>query len=143
MIRFIKIECLVSQVTKLPFEFMGSTLRGSFGSALKKISCINPSYLCQECFASKNCLYFQFFEIKNKFHSYRFSKTLSDKNFDFTLYLFEDACEKLPYVLSALKEMLTIQGLGIEKTIFHLQSIVCNDVNVLHGNRFMKFTYYM
>lgn len=136
MIRYLKIDCTLAKTDKLPLEFMGSALRGSFGIALKKISCINPSYICHQCFAEKNCLYYDFFEVKNKFHSYRFSKALADENFNFTLYLFEDSCEKLPYILSTLKEMLTVQGLGIEKTIFHMTSLMCNGVNVLDGYTF-------
>lgn len=127
---------MLAQIDRLPLEFMGSALRGSFGVSLKKISCINPSYICHQCFAQNNCLYYDFFEVKNKFHSYRFSKALVDQNFDFTLYLFENSCEKLPYILCALKEMLTIQGIGIERTLFHITGIMCNGVNVLEKNMF-------
>lgn len=136
MLRYIKIDCILSKIDKSPLEFMGSTLRGAFGVSLKKVSCINPNYECLGCFAQKNCLYYNFFEVKNKFHSYRFSKALADENFDFTLYLFEDSCEKLPFILSALKEMITIQGLGVERKLFQIESITCNGVQVLNGHSF-------
>jgi len=70
-----------------PPYFMGSMLRGALGYALKKVTCINPSYKCEGCFAAKECLYYNFYEQKNAFHDYRFNIDLGTKTFDFELLL--------------------------------------------------------
>ena len=98
--------------------FTGSMLRGAMGYALKKVTCINPSYNCEGCFASSSCLYHKFYESKNSFHKYRFEIELGSGKFDFGLYLFDDACEGLPYVLSALEKVLKESGVSKEKHTF-------------------------
>ena len=97
--------------THKPSYFTGSMIRGAMGYALKKVTCINPSYRCEGCFAQSSCLYYKFYEVKNSFHKYRFDIELGSGTFDFGLYLFDDACDGLPYVLSALEMVLTQNGL--------------------------------
>ncbi len=58
---------------------MGSTLRGAFGYALKRIICINPSFRCDSCFTKDECLYYDFYEQNNSFHKYRFEIELGSK----------------------------------------------------------------
>jgi len=98
--------------------FTGSMLRGAFGYALKKVTCINPSYRCENCFAKENCLYYSFYEEKNTIHNYRFEIELGAYDFNFGLYIFEDTTQELPYILSALEMMLTKNGLTKESYIF-------------------------
>jgi len=52
---------------KTPSYFMGSTLRGAFGYALKRIICTNPSFRCDSCFAKDDCLFYDFYEPNNSF----------------------------------------------------------------------------
>ncbi len=99
--KYHKIEVKIDSKLKPPY-FTGSMLRGTFGYALKKVTCINPSYNCEGCFAKDNCLYYDFFEKQNSFHPFRFDVKLGSENFNFSLYLFESACDKLPYILSVL-----------------------------------------
>lgn len=94
-----------------PSYFTGSMIRGAMGHALKKVTCINPSYDCKGCFAETSCLYYSFYEKENVFHKYRFEIELGSGKFDFGLYLFDDACDGLPYVLSALEMAITQNGL--------------------------------
>jgi len=91
--------------------FIGSTIRGAFGYALKKITCINPSYKCEGCFSANECLYYDFYEKKNSFHNYRIDIELGNGKFDFGLYLFNEACDNLPYVLSGIERLLTKNGI--------------------------------
>ena len=92
---------IIIKTDKKPPYFIGSQLRGALGYALKKVSCINPSYKCDGCFATNNCLYYQFYEEKNSFHKYRFDFELGLEYYNFDFYLFNDVCDKLPYVVSA------------------------------------------
>ncbi len=116
--------------------FMGSALRGSFGYALKKVVCINPSFTCKECFASTDCLYYDFYEKIDTYHKYRFDILLDKTVFDFNLYLFDDACEKLPYVLSALHKMLNVIGFGRDRVTSDNFVISVNKQVVYEGKKF-------
>jgi len=136
MLAYHKISVSLKPSTTAPPPFIGSTLRGAFGVSLKKVVCINPSYRCEGCFAKENCLFYDFYEAKNVAHRYRFDFDLNPKNYDFSLYLFEDATEKLPYVLSAIHKMLTQQGLGVKRETFEIDTITCNGKRVFHEESF-------
>jgi CRISPR-associated endoribonuclease Cas6 len=136
MIVYQKIDVFLKPSRILPHKFIGSTLRGAFGVSLKKVVCINPSYSCDGCFAKDNCIYYDFFEQKNQAHQYRFDFELNPKSYDFSLYLFEDATEKLPYIISTLHKMLTEQGLGVKREKFQIQSMRCNDKLIYKDDKF-------
>ncbi len=116
--------------------FTGSMLRGAMGYALKKVTCINPSYRCDGCFAQNSCLYYDFYEQTNSFHKYRFEIELGSNRFDFGLYLFEKACEELPYILSALHKTLTENGLTKNNYHFKNLTINVNNQEVFDGVEF-------
>lgn len=111
-----------------PPYFIGSQLRGALGYALKKVTCINPSYTCDGCFAVSNCLYHEFYEEKNTFHKYRFDFELAKPYYDFNLYLFDSATAKLPYIISAFIMLLTQNGLGRDNKTYKDFSIFVNDI---------------
>ena len=117
-----------------PPYFIGSQLRGAFGYALKKVTCINPSFQCEECFAKDSCLYYEFYEQKNQPHKYRFDFELGKDFYDFSLYLFDDATTKLPYALSALNMMLSQNGLGVERKTYKEFDIYIDD-KLINENR--------
>ncbi len=116
-----------------PSYFIGSMLRGAMGYALKKVTCINPSYNCNECFAKSSCLYYDFYEKKDTFHKYRFDIELGSGKFDFGLYIFDNVCDKLPYVLSALEMTLTKNGLTKNNYKFDNIEFVLNG-NLIYKN---------
>ena len=135
MIKWVKINVMIDSQDAPPF-FMGSMLRGALGFALKRIVCINPSYKCEGCFSAKECVYYAFYEEKNVFHKFRLDIGIQQKNFDFSLYLFEDAIDSLPYVLSAIKKAVEEEGFGKErKTMKIRQMSVLNQI-VYDGNEF-------
>ncbi|MDQ7060876.1 MAG: CRISPR system precrRNA processing endoribonuclease RAMP protein Cas6 [Sulfurimonas sp.] len=125
---FTKLSIIMKSSTKPPY-FVGSQLRGALGYALKKVTCINPSFECNDCFASQNCLYYEFYEQKNKPHNYRFDFELAKEFYEFDFYLFDSATQKLPYVISAFHLMLTQNGLGKEHKIYKEFDIYVNDKN--------------
>jgi len=119
-----------------PSYFTGSMIRGAMGYALKKVTCINPSYQCEGCFTANNCLYYQFYEEKNSYHSYRYEIALGSGKFDFGLYLFADASTNLPYVLSALHKTLTENGLTKQNHKFKHFTMSVNGQEVFDGKEF-------
>ncbi len=116
--------------------YLGSALRGAFGYALKKVVCINPSYQCEGCFAEQSCLYYDFYESQNSYHAYRFDVEFGADSFDFSLYIFEESCGKLPYILSTLHKMLTEVGLTRENLTFEMIVIAVNNQEVYNGKQF-------
>lgn len=137
MLKWIKIDIKASTEMKPPF-FMGSMLRGALGVALKRVVCINPKYICENCFASKECLYFEYYEDKNVFHKFRLGITLAAENFNFSLYLFEDAVSILPYMLSTIKKTFEEVGFGKEHKVAKISSIYANDTLVYNGTDFLS-----
>jgi CRISPR-associated endoribonuclease Cas6 len=132
--KYTKISIIIKSEQKPPY-FIGSQLRGALGYALKKVSCINPSYNCEECFASSNCLFHQFYEEKNTYHKYRLDFELGKDFYDFSFYLFDNVCEKLPYIVSALHMMLTQNGLGKEKVKYSDFEMYINDKSCLQNGK--------
>jgi CRISPR-associated endoribonuclease Cas6 len=136
MLTYHKLDIQLQPSDSRPHKFIGSTLRGAFGVSLKKVVCINPSFSCEGCFAKENCLFYEFFEEKNRAHQYRFDFALNPQNYDFSLYLFEEATQKLPYVVSAIHKMLTEQGLGKDRQTFGIEKITCNDKTIYEEGTF-------
>jgi len=124
--KFTQISILIKPNNHPPY-FIGSQLRGALGYALKKVSCINPSFRCEGCFSASSCTYYQFYEQKNSFHKYRFDFELGLAYYDFNLYLYDTATKQLPYIVSALYMMLTKNGLGKERTIYPEFELFIND----------------
>lgn len=128
MLKYIKIDVHIETSHQAPY-FIGSQLRGTLGYALKKVTCINPSYACEGCFAAANCLYYEFYEAKNSFHKFRFDFELGKEYYDFDFYLFGSATARLPYVVSAFHMLLTQIGLGKEKKTYKNFDMFINNEN--------------
>ena len=123
--------------TNLP-PFIGSMLRGAFGASLKDVVCINPSFKCDGCFGAGNCLYYDFFEAKKRFHSFRLDIGLYPKDLRFGIYLFNEASKKYPYILSALHRMLTQKGLGKDRKKYAIDSITIDGKRVYEAGEFKQ-----
>jgi len=115
---------------KVPY-FLGSQLRGSFGHSLKNITCINPSFSCDGCFASTSCIYHELFEKKNEYHKFRFDFRLAQKELAFSLFLFDDMTLKLPYIIASIDFLLKKQGLSKEKITFKRYEMSINAQNAI------------
>lgn len=103
--------------------FKGSTFRGAFGSALKKVACALKQQNCQGCLLYHRCTYALFFEQKENEagqektspsvpHPFVIEPPLTQKTcfakgeqFEFNLLLFGQAIESLPYCLYAFEQM--------------------------------------
>ncbi len=71
-----------------PYLFIGSKVRGALGYALKEEVCINPSFECKDCFASKDCIFYSMYEQQNKTHDYRLDFKLFTDKYKFSMLLF-------------------------------------------------------
>lgn len=124
ILKYVKLSILLK--TKPPF-FIGSQIRGGLGYALKNVVCINPTYKCQDCFASKSCIYFEYYEKKSIFHKYRLDFNLGSEVYDFSYYLFDDSIKNLPYIVSAFYKLFTQIGLSKRKIIYKEFDMFVND----------------
>jgi len=75
---------------KKPYLFIGSKIRGILGYALKDEVCINPTLICKNCFASRECIFYKFYEQENIVHNYRLDFKLDSDKYKFSLFLFGD-----------------------------------------------------
>jgi CRISPR-associated endoribonuclease Cas6 len=113
-----------------PPYFIGSQIRGALGYALKKVICINPTFKCDGCFALTDCLYYKFYEEKNNFHKYRLDYILGEDKYNFSILLFNETADKLPYIISALYQMITEIGFGVERKTYKNFQIFVNDISI-------------
>lgn len=136
--------------------YKGSTFRGVFGHALKKVVCALKRQDCQDCLLRKKCVYSFVFEtqllpnntnsrkrLASPPHPYVIEPPDSPKNqfnkgepFDFALLLFGKANDYLPYFIYAFEQM---GNLGIGKKIkgrrpqFYLRSVNVNNRTIYMG----------
>lgn len=132
--KYSKLTVLI-KTDKVVHYFIGSQLRGALGYALKNVTCINPSFKCDGCFASSDCLYYEFYEEKNNIHKYRFDFELGKKYYEFSFYLFDDASSKLPYIVSAINMMLTKNGLGKDRVVYKDFDMYVNDFSCIQDKK--------
>jgi len=71
-----------------PYLFIGSKIRGALGYALKEEVCINPSFECKGCFASKECVFYSMYQQQNITHDYRLDFKLFTDKYKFSMLLF-------------------------------------------------------
>lgn len=133
-IRYLRLDFLLFG-GEVPF-FTGSALRGAFGHSLKKVCCINPKVECEGCFADSTCLYYEFFEERGKSHRYRFCIEVPAASWGFGIYLYEEACDKTPYVVTAIDMAINEFGLGKERQKPHIVSVTANGVSIYDAKNY-------
>ena len=148
--------CVFEDEAALP-PYKGSTLRGIFGHALKKIVCALKKQDCADCLLADRCIYPTVFEISEKVresggrkriaqppHPYVIeppedTKTHYQKGdlLNFSLLLFGAACDNIAYFIHAFDQ---IGGTGIGKRIngkgatFALNE-VCADDDLIYSKK--------
>lgn len=123
-------SCILNDDAILP-PYKGSTFRGVFGSALKKVVCALKRQDCKDCLLRDKCVYSLVFEtppaepgeegkrrIVSPPHPYVIEPTNSTRThykkgepFDFVLILFGRANDYMPYFIYAIEQMGSI-GIG-------------------------------
>lgn len=122
-------SCLFENDAVLPY-YKGSTFRGVFGRALKKVVCALRRQECSECILKYKCIYSQVFETPSSDedskdariaappHPFVIEPPLTKEThfqngdpFDFQLLLFGQTNDYLPYFIYAFEQMGNI-GIG-------------------------------
>lgn len=126
--------------------FKGSTFRGVFGVALKKVVCALKRQTCDTCLLRERCIYSVIFEIPSGEsskgtpsppHPFIIEPTLTLKThyqigegFDFILILLGKANDSLPYFVYAIEQMGRIgigQRINGKHSQFRLHQISAGD----------------
>ncbi|MFL6214584.1 MAG: CRISPR system precrRNA processing endoribonuclease RAMP protein Cas6 [Blastocatellia bacterium] len=148
-----QLKLRATQSVSLP-AFLGSTLRGAFGHALKQAICVMPHGDCARCLVAERCIYPYLFEtaapptglLRNQSQAprpfilappllnTRSAATDSEPRTTlragdelcFGLLLMGRAAEYLPYVIFAVSEMAR-RGLGAARVPFQLCAVTFTD----------------
>lgn len=146
-------HCTLLGDTCLP-AFKGSTFRGVFGSALKRVVCAVRERDCASCLLAVRCLYARTFEISGGTggggtriaappHPYVIEPPLATETrfragekFDFSLLLFGSVNEALPYFIYAFETMGEMgfgRRVGGKRAGFRLERVQCGGGTVYDG----------
>ena len=111
--------CRLESEANLP-HFKGSTFRGVFGRALKRVVCALKKETCESCLLNSRCMYTLVFENAHPASPHPFvieppltRETLFQKDslFAFSLLVFGELNRNLPYFIYAFEQMGQI-GIG-------------------------------
>jgi hypothetical protein len=143
--------CRLMDEAILPY-YKGSTFRGVFGRALKKVVCALKRQECDQCLLKQRCVYAMVFETQDTMDPPEGSSIIAathpcvieppltmetrfseGSSFDFRLLLFGEANRNLPYFIYAFEQMGKI---GIGKRIngkrghFSLEEVKAGDMSI-------------
>jgi len=153
-----KIEYGVFRFTIVPSEplilplFKGSTLRGGFGHAFKRVVCILRNRECGECLLKERCVYSYIFEtpppsdtrIMRKYRSAPHPFIIQpppekkreykpDDTISFDLILIGRALDYLPYFIYAFSELGNI-GIGRAKGRYELRKVEAEGAGIIYSS---------
>lgn len=143
-----ELRLLARRDADLP-AFLGSTLRGAFGHALKEAVCVMSHRDCARCMLADRCVYPYLFETpvppdvpqlrgqQQAPHPFilmspvllpsdRRQQVAAGQELTFGLLLMGRAIDYLPYVVYAVSEMAR-RGLGVNRARFELASVAAID----------------
>lgn len=135
---------------KLP-EYIGSTLRGGFGHAFKKVVCTFKGRQCDDCLLKHRCVYAYVFEtlppedtaVMRKYrrapHPFVIEPSMEGRQcyapgepLEFGLVLIGKGIEYLPYFIYAFEELGNM-GIGKGKGKYSLKQVRCGTEVVYDG----------
>ncbi len=148
-----RFSCQLLDTARLP-TYKGSTFRGAFGAALKRVVCTVRERECDGCLLRSRCIYaltFEYFaagkgaRIAARPHPYVIEPPLQalhnyqpGEAFDFTLLLFGEFNNYLPYYIYAFEQMGK-SGIGAKvdgrRARFTLRCVTVDDHCVYSGEQ--------
>ncbi len=134
--------------------YAGSTLRGGFGHAFKRITCCNPQKDCHQCLLKEKCIYCYVFEGFSQDGPKRYktntphpfvieppakSQYNEGEELEFHLLLIGKAIDYLPYFIYTFTELGKL-GLGKNREKIELKcveslKINSDDLNLIYDNQ--------
>lgn len=128
-------------------QYLGSTLRGGFGSVFRKIVCCYRDRICNECLLKSKCIYSYIFETSPPEGSEKLRNIESiprpyiidppafdstavyspERPLRFYLNLIGKAVEYFPYFIVAFQELGKV-GIGRKKEKFIIQEVEIQDI---------------
>jgi hypothetical protein len=141
----LEFELLFERQLKVDPSSAGAMLRGAFGSALRRIVCLDPGQRCSDCLTKESCAYQKIFCPITPTGSERLSKnrdvprgyviksplktdTYGAENlFSFRMILVGELIQWLPYIIVPFKE-LGQMGIGRERTPFGFERLICRNL---------------
>ena len=144
-----QIKLIAKDELHLP-EYKGSTLRGGFGSTLKKVCCIQKQKYCPKCLLKDKCAYYFIFESSPASNSEKLKnlqeiprpfvieppQTKKTQYFPgdelmFNLILFGKAIEYLPYMIYTFIE-LGNKGIGKYRGQFKVKEVINHTGDIIY-----------
>ncbi len=146
-------HCVLTNNALLP-AYKGSTFRGAFGVALKKVSCAVRNKVCADCLLSARCIYALIFEptswqhnlsrTATPTHPYIIEPDTSHQThysigalFCFNVVLFGDHIHSIPYFIYAV-QIMGETGIGSKKgggrAQFTLREVTGADGSQIYGS---------
>ncbi|MBU1754056.1 CRISPR system precrRNA processing endoribonuclease RAMP protein Cas6 [bacterium] len=138
--------------------YMGSTLRGGFGTAFRRIVCFNRENICQDCILREKCVYSYIFETSPPKDSKNLKKNndiprpfiieppLNEKReynegeiLEFGFTLIGKAIEYLPYFIVTFKELGSI-GLGKGRGRYSLEGMSIDGDEIYSSDGILRET---
>lgn len=142
---------ITQETLKLP-PYKGSTLRGGFGHAFKKVVCTFRDRACDDCLLKQRCVYSYVFETPPPENSTKMTKYLraphpfviepppgtkevyrSGEALEFGLVLIGRAVDYLPYFIYAFDELGKSFGIGRGKGKFRLERVQTGSETIYDG----------
>jgi len=145
-----RFHCTLQDNALLP-EYKGSTFRGAFGGALKRVVCAVRTKECSCCMLAQRCVYATTFETTASApgnsrrqaappHPYVIEPPLTEESrfaagapFEFNLLLFGQANDALPYFVYAFQGMGD-QGIGKKigerRSRFQVMDVICDGESI-------------
>jgi len=124
-------------------SFLGSTLRGGFGSVFRRIVCITKETYCKNCILKDKCVYSYLFESpgENTRYTYIPHPFVIESPFFierpvhslcFNLILFGNAIDYLPYFIYTFEELGNI-GIGKDRQKYKIKEVTSKGSLVYDG----------
>ena len=147
-LRIARFQCTIepTELVQLP-DYKGSALRGGFGHAFKRATCLSRDRQCRQCILKSACTYFTVFETRvpketserlrigaDAPHPFLLEPPMTEQHFfkpgsniTYGLTLFGSAIDKLPFFIYAF--MILGEDLGIGKGRGRFKLISVKDEN--------------
>jgi len=154
-LRFARFQFTIEALEALQLpDYKGSALRGGFGYAFKKATCLSRDRQCEQCLLKTACAYYTVFETKisketatllrigaDAPHPFILEPPMTDERtfpqgstLSYGLTLVGSAIEKLPFFMYAFWILGEDLGLGKGRGRFRLVSVRDGDGTVIYKN---------